>query len=61
MWNTLNLTTGDVTLLHNGSDISELLWAGPNATSIIYLNGTNDEDDGGISLYVGDVGSLDEA
>lgn len=61
VWNTLNLTSGDIALLYNGSDISEILFAGPNATSIIYINGTNEEDDGGISLYAGDVTAIDDA
>jgi len=57
----LNLTSGEISLLYNGSDISEIIFAGPNATSIIYLNGTNEEDDGGVSLYAGDVNAIDDA
>jgi hypothetical protein len=55
------LTSGEISLLYNGSDISEILFAGPNATSIIYLNGTNEEDDGGVSLYAGDITAIDDA
>jgi hypothetical protein len=57
----LNLTTGDVSLLYNGSEISEMFWIGPTDTSVIYVNGTNDEEDGGISMYAGDVTAIDEA
>ncbi|RVX69260.1 hypothetical protein B0A52_07236 [Exophiala mesophila] len=61
VWNTLNLTSGEISTLFNGSDISEFLFVGPNATSILYLNGTNEEEDGGVSLYAGDIDSFDEA
>lgn len=61
MWNLLNLTSGEVSLLYNGSEISEFAWVGPTDTSVIYINGTNDEEDGGVSLYAGDVTAIDEA
>jgi len=57
----MNLTSGEQSLLFNGSDISEMIWVGPNPTSVIYINGTNDEEDGGISLYAGDVTAISEA
>jgi hypothetical protein len=57
----MNLTTGDISLLYSGSDISEIVWVGPNDTSILYVNGTNEEDDGGISIYGGDVTAIDQA
>ena len=59
--NLMNLSSGEVSLLYNGSEISELVWIGPTATSVLYVNGTNDEEDGGISLYAGDVTAIDEA
>jgi hypothetical protein len=60
-WNLLNLTSGEVSLLYNGSEISEFFWIGSTDTSVLYVNGTNDEEDGGISLYAGDVTAIDEA
>jgi hypothetical protein len=60
-WHLVNLTSGRISSLYIGSDISEIVWVGPNDTSILYINGTNDEDDGGISLYGGDVTAIDEA
>ncbi|EXJ56829.1 hypothetical protein A1O7_07173 [Cladophialophora yegresii CBS 114405] len=33
----------------------------PNNTSILQINGTNEEDNGGISLYAGDATAIDEA
>ncbi|KIW87773.1 uncharacterized protein Z519_11747 [Cladophialophora bantiana CBS 173.52] len=61
VWQLMNLTTGETSLLYNGSDISEIVWVGQTDTSILYINGTNEEDNGGISLYAGDVNAIDEA
>ena len=57
----MNLTSGKVSLLYNGSDISEIVFVGPTPTSILYINGTNEEEDGGISIYAGDVNAIDQA
>ena len=59
VWNTLNLTSGEISLLYNGSDISEIVWL--NDTSVLYVNGTNEEDDGGVSIYGGDITAIDNA
>ncbi|TLD31353.1 hypothetical protein PspLS_01728 [Pyricularia sp. CBS 133598] len=56
-WNILDLKTGDISVWFNGSGISEVVFAGPTPTSIIYLNGTNAEEDGGVSLYAADLHS----
>ena len=61
VWNLLNLTSGEVSLLYDGSEISEMVWIGPTNTSVLYVNGTNEEEDGGVSLYAGDVTAIDEA
>lgn len=47
---------------YEGSDISEVVFVGPNAsyaTGLIYINSTNSEGDGGISLYHADAASID--
>lgn len=61
MWNRLDLKTGDITEWYAGDDISELVFVGPESTSILYLNSTNEEEDGGVSLYFADAESLDNA
>ncbi|KIW08219.1 uncharacterized protein PV09_01147 [Verruconis gallopava] len=61
VWNLLNLKSGEVSLLYEGSDISELVWIGPTNTSVIYVNGTNEEGNGGISLYSADVNAMEDA
>ncbi|KAL7623217.1 Dipeptidyl-peptidase 5 [Parahypoxylon ruwenzoriense] len=60
-WNKLDLKTGEISLWYAGSDISEVVFVGSTPTSIIYVNGTNAEGDGGISLYSADANSLENA
>ncbi|KAI5861188.1 alpha/beta-hydrolase [Durotheca rogersii] len=60
-WNRLDLKTGEISLWHAGSGISEVVFVGPTPSSIIYINGTNAEDDGGISLYSADANALGDA
>ncbi|KAI0012478.1 alpha/beta-hydrolase [Xylariaceae sp. FL0662B] len=60
-WNKLDLATGEISVWYAGSDISEVVFVGPTNTSIIYINGTNAEGDGGISLYSADANSLESA
>ncbi len=61
VWKKLDLATGSISVWYEGSDISEVVFVGPNPTSIIYVNGTNEEDNGGISLYSADALALEEA
>ncbi|KAK1762719.1 Alpha/Beta hydrolase protein [Phialemonium atrogriseum] len=58
-WKRLDLESGDVSLWHAGSDISEVVFVGPTTTSLIYINSTNEEGDGGVSLYYADAAALD--
>ncbi|XXH03943.1 hypothetical protein Hte_010351 [Hypoxylon texense] len=60
-WNKLDLKTGEISVWYAGSDISEVVFVGPTPTSIIYINGTNAEEDGGISLYSADANALEDA
>lgn len=60
-WSLLNVKTGDVSVLFNGSDVSEIFWIGPTSTSMLYINGTNDQVDGGATLYMADARSPSEA
>ena len=61
VWNRLDLKSGDISTWHVGDDISELVFVGPESTSILYLNSTNEADDGGVSLYTADADSLENA
>ncbi|KAI1177175.1 dipeptidyl-peptidase V [Nemania sp. FL0916] len=60
-WNKLDLKTGKISKWTDDTDISEVVFVGPKDTSIIYINGTNEEGDGGISLYSADVNDLKSA
>lgn len=63
VWNLLNISSGEVTYLADGSEISEIVWTGSEnaSTAVIYVNGTNEEGDGGVSIYSGDVTSIGDA
>ncbi|KAF2174937.1 hypothetical protein K469DRAFT_703963 [Zopfia rhizophila CBS 207.26] len=55
-WKLLDLKTGDIKdLALNGSEVSEIVWLPGTETGIIYLNGTNEETPGGVSLWIGDA------
>ena len=52
----MNLTSGDITYLADGSEVAEIAWVGGNATTaVVYVNGTNADEDGGVSLYATDA------
>lgn len=62
-WYLVNIDSGEVSFLVDGSEISEIMWTGSEnaSTAVIYVNGTNAEGDGGVSLYSADVTSIDDA
>lgn len=60
-YNKLDLKTGKISKWADVSGISEVVFVGPKDTSILYINGTNEEGDGGISLYSADANKLQDA
>jgi len=56
----MDLNTGEISLLYNGSDISEMIWIGARDTSVLYVNGTNSDVEGGVELWVSDTSSFDQ-
>ncbi|KAL9033498.1 MAG: hypothetical protein Q9214_007488, partial [Letrouitia sp. 1 TL-2023] len=60
-WEQLNLRSGDISTWSTDSNISEVVFVGPTNTSILYINATNEEGDGGISLYTADAAHLASA
>ncbi|GMG23679.1 unnamed protein product [Aspergillus oryzae] len=40
-WNVLDLKSGDIKLLTNDSDVSEIVWLGSDDSTVLYVNGTN--------------------
>lgn len=56
VWKRLDLKTGEISIWPASPDISEGVFIGD--TEILYINGTNEEGDGGISIYSADVSDL---
>lgn len=51
----MRLSTGEVTDLPFSDDVSEMVWVGPTDTSVLYVNGTNENIPGGVTLYTADL------
>jgi hypothetical protein len=56
-WQLLNVASGNVTEAPFDSEVSEVVWVGASNTSIVYINATNEEVPGGVTLYTADVGA----
>ncbi|OAL54495.1 hypothetical protein IQ07DRAFT_596001 [Pyrenochaeta sp. DS3sAY3a] len=56
--NLIDLKTGEVTPSGlNNSEINEVVWLPGTETGIIYINATNEEIPGGVTLWIGDIKS----
>jgi hypothetical protein len=53
----LNIPSGNITEAPFSSEVSEVVWIGDTDTSILYINGTNEDIVGGVSLYTADIGA----
>ncbi|KAB8259810.1 putative dipeptidyl-peptidase 5 [Aspergillus pseudonomiae] len=54
-WNVLDLKSGEIKLLTNDSDVSEIVWLGSDDSTVLYVNGTNADIPGGVELWVSDI------
>ncbi|KAJ5041376.1 dipeptidyl-peptidase-like protein V precursor [Bipolaris maydis] len=54
-WYFLDTETGDVKKAPFGSAASEVVWVGDNDDSILYINSTNEQIPGGVTLYTADL------
>ncbi|KAF2006444.1 alpha/beta-hydrolase [Amniculicola lignicola CBS 123094] len=54
-WHVLDIASGNVSKAAFDSGVSEFVFVGPTNTSILYINGTNEEIPGGVTLYTADV------
>jgi len=54
----MDLKTGQVSVLTNDSNVSEIIWLGSKDTSVLYVNGTNAEVNGGVEIWVFDIGDF---
>ncbi|KAF2816027.1 uncharacterized protein BDZ99DRAFT_432911 [Mytilinidion resinicola] len=58
-WNLLNLKNGTIGSLDVFTeDVSEVVWIPGSTTEVIYINGTNEEAAGGVTLWLGDLFEL---
>ncbi|KAL5397516.1 hypothetical protein PMIN03_000772 [Paraphaeosphaeria minitans] len=55
-WHFLDVKSGNVSEAPIDSGVSEVVWVGATNTSVLYINGTNDEVPGGVTLYMADFG-----
>jgi hypothetical protein len=55
-WNLLSLKNGSVSTLKSlTGDVSEVVWVPGSKTTVLYVNSTNEEVAGGVSLFLGDL------
>ncbi|KAF2866266.1 Alpha/Beta hydrolase protein [Massariosphaeria phaeospora] len=56
VWQLLDLATGELTdSKWNATEVSEVVFLPGTETGILYINATNEQTPGGVSLWVGDV------
>ncbi|KAK8877478.1 dipeptidyl-peptidase V [Apiospora arundinis] len=60
-WAKLDLKTGNISDWEGDTGVSEFVFIGPSSSSILYVNGSNAQDDGGVSLYFGDALAIRDA
>lgn len=54
-WHVLDIASGNITDAPFDTGVSEFVWVGKTNTSMLYINGTNDEVPGGVTLYTADL------
>lgn len=60
-WEVIDLKSGNVTDSGlNASEASEVIWLPGTDTGIIYINSTNEEIPGGVTLWIGDINNVNE-
>lgn len=57
----LDIETGNITESgFNASEVNEIVWLPGTETGVIYINGTNEDTPGGVTIWIGDVSSPSE-
>lgn len=56
-WKLMNLKSSQISDLPAawGDEVSEIVWVGDTPTSVLYVNGTNEDVAGGVTLWTADV------
>lgn len=58
-WELLDIATGEITDLGlNASEVSEVVWLPGSEKGLVWINGSNEVTEGGVSVWTGEVGSL---
>ncbi|KAA8650437.1 hypothetical protein EYZ11_000863 [Aspergillus tanneri] len=57
-WNLLDIKSGDIKLLTNDSNVSEIAWLGTDDKTVLYINSTNADIPGGVELWVSDISNF---
>lgn len=57
----MNLETGEIKDSGlNTSEVNEAVWLPGTETGVLYINGTNEEVPGGVTLWIGDLSKPSE-
>lgn len=60
-WQLLDLGTGEITDSGlNASEVNEAVWIPGTETGVLYINGTNEDVPGGVTLWIGDTAKPSE-
>lgn len=60
-WHLLDLESGDIKDSGlNTSEVNEAVWLPGTETGILYINGTNEDVPGGVTLWIGDLSKPSE-
>ncbi|OKP11120.1 Dipeptidyl-peptidase 5 [Penicillium subrubescens] len=60
-WNLVGLDSGNITVLTNDSNVSELIWLRTDDSSLLYINRTNADIRGGIELWLSNTASFEKS
>lgn len=60
-WKLMHIASGEISNLPAawGDEVSEIVWVGDTPTSVLYINGTNEDVPGGVTMWTADVAAED--
>ncbi|PWY68629.1 dipeptidyl peptidase V [Aspergillus heteromorphus CBS 117.55] len=57
-WSLIDLKSGEISTLTNDSHVSEVIWLGSDASTVLYINNTNAQIPGAVELWISDTSSF---
>ena len=54
-WQLMKISSGEITKLPFTDEVSEMVWVGETNTSVLYINSTNEDVSGGVTLWTADL------